>query len=87
MATTHTHTGTVVGERKANGGDYGPGMGRWVTVTVLAPSRRRANARGYTGAKRGWGTGNPRTAKRAKRQGNERMGRVPHVVTTNWSNV
>lgn len=79
MQTTHTRT--------ANGGDYGEGMGRWVTVQVLAPSRRGAQARGTHAGLRGWGGSAPKGAKRAKRQGADRMGRVPHVVTTNWRNV
>lgn len=71
----------VVGTRKQAGE---PGMGRWVTVTVLAPSNRGRTARGLTGAKRGWGPGSePKHAKRAKRQGAERMGNSPRIARTN----
>lgn len=72
----------TVGERKANAKEYGV-SGRWATVTVLAPSGRGRNARGTTGAKRGWGGSVPKGAKRAKRQGAERMGNSPRIARTN----
>lgn len=57
--------------------------GRWVTVTVLPDCNRGRNARGTAGHKVGWGGGVPRHAKRAKRQGAERMGNSPRIARTN----
>lgn len=72
----------TMGERNANGADYGI-SGRWVKVTVLADSARGRNARGTAGHKRGWGGSVPKGAKRAKRQGSERMGNSPRISRTN----
>ena len=71
MHNTTTHT------RKANAADYGL-PGRWATVTVLPAGNRGRNARGLSASRVGWG-GNPRHAKHAKRQGNERMGNSPSL--------
>lgn len=54
------------------------------TVVVLEASMRGRNARGTAAVKRGWGGSQPKGAKRAKRQGAERMGRTPNVRTTAW---
>ena len=60
-----------------------PGMGRWVTVSVLPPCNRGRNARVTSALKRGWGGSQPKGAKRAKRQGAERMGNSPRISRTN----
>lgn len=73
---------TVTGTRKVNAAAYGL-PGRWATVTTYAPGNRGRNARGTTGGKRGWGGSEPRHAKRAKRQGAERMGNRPRIARTN----
>jgi hypothetical protein len=63
----------------------GQGRGRKKLLVVTLPaSNRGRNARYFTGAKPGWGTTNPKPAKRAKRQGNERMGNVPALRTSKW---
>lgn len=72
----------TVGQVNANGADYGV-SGRWVKVTLLASSGRGRNARGLAGHKRGWGGSQPKGAKRAKRQGAERMGNMPRISRTN----
>lgn len=72
----------TTGSRNANAADFGC-RGRWVKVTVLAASSRGRNARGTSGSKRGWGGSQPKSAKRAKRQGAERMGNSPRISHTN----
>lgn len=60
-----------VATRKVSAADYGL-PGRWATVTVLASkvhTKRRVASHG---------------AKRAKRQGSERMGNRPIVRMSNW---
>jgi hypothetical protein len=70
------------GTRNVNAAEYGL-SGRWAKVTVLASSSRGRNARGTAGHKRGWGGSAPKGAKRAKRQGVERMGNSPRIARTN----
>lgn len=81
-----TAAGTT--KRTLSGASGGPRGGRKVyTVVTLPASNRGRNARGSTGAKRGWGGSPPKGAKRAKRQGADRMGNVPRISRTNWGNV
>jgi hypothetical protein len=75
-------TATVTGTRKVNAKAYGL-PGRWATVVEVAPCHRGRNARGTSGSKRGWGGSAPKGAKRAKRQGAERMGNRPRISRTN----
>lgn len=75
-------TTTITATRKVNAADFGL-PGRWATVTVLESRAGGRNARGLTGGKRGWGGSVPRHAKRAKRQGAERMGNSPRIARTN----
>lgn len=77
----------TVGKRKANGADYGGGLGRWATVTVLSPGNRGRNARGLTGAKRGYGGSQPKGAKDAKKQNTHVRGAQPRLAATRWDAV
>lgn len=72
----------VVATRKSAAKAYGV-RGRWVTVQVLPASNRGRNSRGTSSALRGWGGSQPKGAKRAKRQGAERMGNSPSIRRTN----
>lgn len=80
-AAAHTATLNIVATRKVNAKDYGV-SGRWATVQVLPPGGRGRNARGTSASKRGWGGSVPKGAKRAKRQGADRMGRTPHLSSS-----
>lgn len=77
----------TVGERKVAAKEFGL-RGRWATVTVLAPSNRGRNARGTTGAKRGYGPGSvPKGASRARKQNTHVRGARPRLAATRWNNV
>lgn len=75
MQPTHT--------RKAQASKYGV-SGRWATVTVLPAGNRGRNARGTTGAKRGWGGSPAKGAKHAKKQNTHIRGAQPQIAATNW---